>query len=113
MTLGVVTLTALEVVHQLYFRWRCRGRQLPPAPRARQLPAGAFWGVAGAALLGLVLSTAGEAGPQLALMAPILFLYILSIAKGRVLAEPIVWPCLLYTSPSPRDQRGSRMPSSA
>ena len=25
------------------------------------------------------------------------------------------WPyaCLLYTSPSPRDQRGSRMPSSA
>ena len=26
-----------------------------------------------------------------------------------------VWPdfCLLYTSPSPRDQRGSRMPSSA
>ena len=29
---------------------------------------------------------------------------------------PIVWfgtHCLLYTSPSPRDQRGSRMPSSA
>ena len=24
-----------------------------------------------------------------------------------------VLPCLLYTSPSPRDQRGSRMPSSA
>ena len=24
-----------------------------------------------------------------------------------------VVPCLLYTSPSPRDQRGSRMPSSA
>ena len=24
-----------------------------------------------------------------------------------------VEPCLLYTSPSPRDQRGSRMPSSA
>ena len=23
------------------------------------------------------------------------------------------WTCLLYTSPSPRDQRGSRMPSSA
>ena len=32
-------------------------------------------------------------------------------------AEPEVRPyfedCLLYTSPSPRDQRGSRMPSSA
>ena len=29
---------------------------------------------------------------------------------------PLKWnqrPCLLYTSPSPRDQRGSRMPSSA
>ena len=24
-----------------------------------------------------------------------------------------IWTCLLYTSPSPRDQRGSRMPSSA
>ena len=24
-----------------------------------------------------------------------------------------LFPCLLYTSPSPRDQRGSRMPSSA
>ena len=24
-----------------------------------------------------------------------------------------LWLCLLYTSPSPRDQRGSRMPSSA
>ena len=29
--------------------------------------------------------------------------------SGRELA----WFCLLYTSPSPRDQRGSRMPSSA
>ena len=27
--------------------------------------------------------------------------------------EPEPEPCLLYTSPSPRDQRGSRMPSSA
>ena len=26
---------------------------------------------------------------------------------------PDAWACLLYTSPSPRDQRGSRMPSSA
>ena len=25
----------------------------------------------------------------------------------------MLFPCLLYTSPSPRDQRGSRMPSSA
>ena len=27
--------------------------------------------------------------------------------------DPLVNGCLLYTSPSPRDQRGSRMPSSA
>ena len=27
--------------------------------------------------------------------------------------EAANFPCLLYTSPSPRDQRGSRMPSSA
>ena len=27
--------------------------------------------------------------------------------------ETLRWHCLLYTSPSPRDQRGSRMPSSA
>ena len=26
---------------------------------------------------------------------------------------PVIKACLLYTSPSPRDQRGSRMPSSA
>ena len=31
------------------------------------------------------------------------------IKAGRTIAKP----CLLYTSPSPRDQRGSRMPSSA
>ena len=28
-------------------------------------------------------------------------------------ADVLYWACLLYTSPSPRDQRGSRMPSSA
>ena len=27
--------------------------------------------------------------------------------------EELAYPCLLYTSPSPRDQRGARMPSSA
>ena len=29
------------------------------------------------------------------------------------ISNPETMPCLLYTSPSPRDQRGSRMPSSA
>ena len=43
--------------------------------------------------------------------------YYMSVGLGKiVLAEEIYYtisPCLLYTSPSPRDQRGSRMPSSA
>ena len=37
-------------------------------------------------------------------------------SKMGVIASPVpvqYGPCLLYTSPSPRDQRGSRMPSSA
>ena len=33
--------------------------------------------------------------------------------RGGALARGVVGACLLYTSPSPRDQRGSRMPSSA
>ena len=32
-------------------------------------------------------------------------------AVARMIDLPVI--CLLYTSPSPRDQRGSRMPSSA
>ena len=32
---------------------------------------------------------------------------------SRIVLDSITRDCLLYTSPSPRDQRGSRMPSSA
>ena len=32
---------------------------------------------------------------------------------GNLTADHVIQICLLYTSPSPRDQRGSRMPSSA
>ena len=32
---------------------------------------------------------------------------------ARIVEKVRINPCLLYTSPSPRDQRGSRMPSSA
>ena len=35
------------------------------------------------------------------------------VAKGRTKAEAEAQACLLYTSPSPRDQVVSRMPSSA
>ena len=37
----------------------------------------------------------------------------IKIGGGEALAVIIPETCLLYTSPSPRDQRGSRMPSSA
>ena len=33
--------------------------------------------------------------------------------KSRVQQHQMVYDCLLYTSPSPRDKRQSRMPSSA
>ena len=32
---------------------------------------------------------------------------------GMGMLEPLLWDCLLYTSPSPRDRTRSRMPSSA
>ena len=35
------------------------------------------------------------------------------LPMAEVLQPAINYACLLYTSPSPRDQRGSRMPSSA
>ena len=40
--------------------------------------------------------------------------YLRAVARGAVSPGTAVGDiCLLYTSPSPRDQRGSRMPSSA
>ena len=39
--------------------------------------------------------------------------YIFLAAFAAVSLFVFFWGCLLYTSPSPRDQRGSRMPSSA
>ena len=48
----------------------------------------------------------GELGPTEYQMFDVYLRTAVSVdAKG--------WACLLYTSPSPRDQRGSRMPSSA
>ena len=37
----------------------------------------------------------------------------LTLSMGVAIYLGISYSCLLYTSPSPRDQRGSRMPSSA
>ena len=38
---------------------------------------------------------------------------VAAVAGGGILIARGIGGCLLYTSPSPRDQRGSRMPSSA
>ena len=40
-------------------------------------------------------------------------LRIENLSRQLALADRLLRLCLLYTSPSPRDQRGSRMPSSA
>ena len=40
-------------------------------------------------------------------------LYKDMVCRWKTMEGHIVESCLLYTSPSPRDQRGSRMPSSA
>ena len=40
-------------------------------------------------------------------------MYILVDSEDRENEGDLIIPCLLYTSPSPRDISGSRMPSSA
>ena len=35
------------------------------------------------------------------------------IGVSHIILDDMIWSCLLYTSPSPRDKRQSRMPSSA
>ena len=44
---------------------------------------------------------------------PVMASYIVAAEEQGVVPEQLAGTCLLYTSPSPRDQRGSRMPSSA
>ena len=47
-------------------------------------------------------------GPRAAELTTTIFMLIAALSSWAVFLD-----CLLYTSPSPRDQRGSRMPSSA
>ena len=68
-----------------------------------------------AALLGWV-AFALQQGSNVPMMvdvpsvASVMTSYIFFLAAGQ---RAHIYSCLLYTSPSPRDQRGSRMPSSA
>ena len=74
----------------------------------------AGWPMAGAAvylvLIGLL--ALGLAAVLRSLIPPLAGLLTLVLIVSPLLAGQR-WDCLLYTSPSPRDQRGSRMPSSA
>ena len=69
-----------------------------------ELKAGAFIGVV--IMLGYGLQTVGLQSIPSSQSAFITALYVPFVPL-------LQWLCLLYTSPSPRDQRGSRMPSSA
>ena len=76
---------------------------------------------------GLSLSNAGmkifanaekaakKAGDAFVTVERLLLACVLNADKNlkTILTQAGLEPCLLYTSPSPRDQRGSRMPSSA
>ena len=46
-------------------------------------------------------------------VSKVLGLKLHKFAGHVIILDTNIWNCLLYTSPSPRDQRGSRMPSSA
>ena len=61
----------------------------------------------GVAILGTGLAGLGHAGGRTEQEI------IAQAAYRAVAASGLRMACLLYTSPSPRDQRGSRMPSSA
>ena len=71
-------------------------------------------GIVGASALLFVLGVieADQAFGGFANSAP-LTVAALYVVAGGVARTGALSPCLLYTSPSPRDQRGSRMPSSA
>ena len=76
----------------------------------------AMWLLVGNGLLYLVINiVSGRLRRQFFPLSPrALLADFVAALKGKLAhADPRRYNCLLYTSPSPRDQRGSRMPSSA
>jgi len=63
-------------------------------------------------VFGLQLGLVGLGALSTAITVTLFYILIVIIWHERY-KKPYGWFCLLYTSPSPRDQRGSRMPSSA
>ena len=78
-----------------------------------------FWkkpeGKTGAVVLGALVLGAGALAASfgLTLLGSLMSGGVVAIASTLLALGAIIYICLLYTSPSPRDQRGSRMPSSA
>ena len=63
------------------------------------------------ALSGLILALFIAYFLQVPIFVKVIFFFIIIYSVIAVFSP--FFSCLLYTSPSPRDQRGSRMPSSA
>ena len=63
-------------------------------------------------MVNILSNVEGEAGSSFSTIRDINKMAVVVVTSNRGLAGAFN-TCLLYTSPSPRDQRGSRMPSSA
>ena len=88
------------------------------SPRRRSLMLGAAAAAAGAAALTHPLSVLAQGAEEIVIGGSIPMTGVFAFAGVGINAGiqdyvKIVNDCLLYTSPSPRDKRQSRMPSSA
>ena len=71
------------------------------------------WGLFTAIVLAVVMFKSSSNLAAAYGIAVTLDMLITTVLTFYVIRYGWKYPCLLYTSPSPRDQRGSRMPSSA
>ena len=81
------------------------GRAAAAEPRVQAKRKGINWGT--------VRSYAGITLIVLFCLAPFYWMIVTSFRDVGYTFDNTPWPCLLYTSPSPRDRQKSRMPSSA
>ena len=66
-----------------------------------------------AGVIGLAMGTAAFAEADKGSSMPVESMAMSQEGGSVTVGGAPMYACLLYTSPSPRDQRGSRMPSSA
>ena len=85
-----------------------RGRDFA-SPRYSQVAIVFHWTIAALVVANLAIGLLHESLlPGTIPLHKSIGLTVLALTAGRIL-----WRCLLYTSPSPRDRQKSRMPSSA